>query len=110
MTITDKVKELVAAPTAYEGAKKAGEDYLAAVGTAKQAEAAAALLKELKEDVGDIDGAIAFGSSETGKQILGSGAAAFVDNAKKAKAAGGKYCICPACQAGGYILDHADEL
>ena len=110
MAITEKVKELVAAPTVYEGAKKAGENYLAAVGTAKQAEAAAALLKELKEDVGDIDGAIAFGSSETGKKILGPGAAAFVENATKAKAAGEKYCICPACQAGGYILDHADEL
>lgn len=110
MTITDKVKELVAAPTVYAGAKQAGENYLASVGTPAQEKAASALIAELKEDVGDIDGAIAFGSSDAGKKILGAGAADFVANAKKAKAAGGKYCICPACQAGGYILDHADEL
>lgn len=31
-------------------------------------------------------------------------------NAEKAKLAGEKYCTCWACQAGGKILDRANEL
>lgn len=110
MDIKAKVEELVKAPTVYEGAKKAGEAYLKAYGTSEQKAAADALVKELKEDVGSVDSAIAFGQSDMGKKILGAGAGEFVENAKKAKAAGGKYCICPACQAGGAILDNADLL
>lgn len=45
-----------------------------------------------------------------GKQILGDGADGFVKAAEASKAAGGKYCVCPACQAGGELLDHANEL
>ena len=30
--------------------------------------------------------------------------------AKKAKADGGKYCICPACQAGGAIYENREAL
>ena len=35
---------------------------------------------------------------------------AALEAAKKAKAAGEKYCMCPACQAGGKVLDNADAI
>lgn len=37
-------------------------------------------------------------------------AAGSTEAAKKAKAAGEKYCMCPACQAGGKVLDNADAI
>ena len=69
------------------------------------------LVDELKEDVLGIDDLIAFAGSEEGKNVFGAeGAAAMKSDAEKAKAAGEKYCTCPACQAGGKILDHVNEL
>ncbi len=110
MDVKAKVSELINAATICPEAKAAAEAYLVAYGTAKQAAAAAALIAELKEDVGSVDSAIAFGKSDMGKQILGDGADGFVKAAEASKAAGGKYCVCPACQAGGELLDHANEL
>ena len=37
-------------------------------------------------------------------------AKAQADAAKQAKADGGKYCLCPACQAGASILAEKDSL
>lgn len=37
-------------------------------------------------------------------------AAALAKAADEAKEKGSKYCICPACTAGGYLLDHIHEL
>ena len=37
-------------------------------------------------------------------------AAGMAEAAKKSKADGGKYCICPACQAGGAIYDNREAL
>lgn len=103
-----KVKELVAAPTVCPEAKEAGEKYLKAVGTADEKESARALIQELKEDVGDIDSCIAFCKSDFGKQIYGDQVSAQIEAAEKAKAAGERWCLCPACQAGGPVLDNAD--
>ena len=101
MDMLAKVKELAAAPTICPEAKEAAEKYIAAYGTADQAAAAAALKKELEEDVGDIDGAIAFFGSESGAKVLGAdNAASMLAAAKEAKTKGERYCICPACQAG----------
>lgn len=111
MDMLAKVKELATAPTICPEAKEAAEKYIAAYGTADQAAAAAALKKELEEDVGDIDGAIAFFGSESGAKVLGAdNAASMLAAAKEAKTKGERYCICPACQAGGAILDNTEEL
>ena len=111
MDMKAKVTELVNASSVCAEAKAAGEAYLKAAGTPGQAEAAKALLAELKDDVCSVDDAIAFGGSDAAKKYLGEEAAAgIVKAAKASKAAGGKYCICPACTAGGEILDHAEEL
>lgn len=108
--VISKVKELAAAPTVCAELKKASEAYLAAAGTAKEKEASDALKKELKADVNSIDDVIPFFGSAEGEKILGKEQARkLYEAAKKAKAAGGKYCICPACQAGGALLDHESD-
>ena len=49
--ILEELKKLIAAGSVCPEAKKAGEDYLASIGTAEEKKAAEALIKELKEDV-----------------------------------------------------------
>ena len=111
MDMLAKVKELAAASSVCPEAKEAAEKYIAAYGTADQAAAAAALKKELEEDVGSIDDLLAFAGSAHGAEVLGAdNAKQMAEAGKAAKAKGERYCICPACQAGGAILDNADEL
>lgn len=108
--VQEYVKKTMEAGSCCEEAKKACEEYLAAVGTADEKVKAAALVKELKEDVCDIDGCIAFYESDMAKQIFGDQQPAALEGAKAAKAAGEKYCVCPACQAGSKVLDNADVI
>lgn len=111
MDVRKEVEALIAAPSCCKEAKEAAKGYLAAIGTDRQASAAKALVDELKEDVLGIDDLIAFAGSEEEKNLFGAeGAAAMKTNAEKAKLAGEKYCTCWACQAGGKILDRANEL
>ena len=54
---------------------------------------------------------IGFASSEKGAEVFGAEQAKSMAEAGKAsKANGGKYCICPACSAGGAILDKKNEI
>ena len=70
-----------------------------------------AYLQELSEDVLPIDALISFASSEKGAEVFGAEQAKSMAEAGKAsKANGGKYCICPACSAGGAILDKKNEI
>ncbi len=105
--LTQKVNDVIAAPSCCPELKAVAQAYLAALGTAGEADAAKALLAELEEDVSSIDGLIGFAESERGKSFFGAEkAAGLAAAAKKAKADGTKYCICPACTAGGAILDN----
>ena len=103
--VQDYVKKTMEAPSCCPEAKRAAADYLAAVGTPE--EKAAALITELKEDVGDIDGCIGFYESDAAKQIFGDGQAEALAGAK---AAGEKYCVCPACQAGSKVIENAEAI
>jgi hypothetical protein len=108
--ILGKVKEIMNAPSCYEGLKRVCEAYLKAAGTADEKEAALTLKKELKEDVCSIDQVIPFFESEEGAKVLGADTAkGLAKAAHEAKAKGVKYCICPACTAGGWLLDHESE-
>ena len=70
-------------------------------------DAVLAAAREAGQDVSSIDGLIGFAESERGKSFFGAEkAAGLAAAAKKAKADGTKYCICPACTAGGAILDN----
>ena len=99
------VKEILAAPSCCAELKAAGEKWLAAVGTDGQKAAAEALLAELIDDV------IGFFGSEAGKGYFGAEKAAqLLKAAQDAKAAGGKYCICDACQKGAKLIENPDGL
>ncbi len=108
--IIEKVKELKDSRSCYEGLKTLCEEYLASIGTEKEKELAETMKKALQEDVIDIDGSIAFLASEEGAAMLGKDMAEkMTAKAREAKEKGVKYCICPACTAGGWLLDHEDE-
>ena len=106
-----KVKELIAAPSCYSELKTIAQEYLASVGTANEKAAGKKLIAELKEDVETIEQVMAFLNSENAIEILGKEAVAvMLEQGKKIKTAGGKYCFCPACVAGKAILDMKDEM
>ena len=108
--VLNKVKEVMDASSCYEGLKTICGDYLKAVGTEKEKAAADVLKKELKADVNSIDEVIPFFESEEGAKILGKETAAHLAvAAKEAKEKGVKYYICPACTAGGWLLDHESD-
>ncbi|MBQ3759422.1 MAG: hypothetical protein II876_08195 [Synergistaceae bacterium] len=105
--ILAKVNELIAAPSVCADVKKAAEAY------AKNQDKASAdaLVKVLEADVTLVDELIDFCSSEKGKEIFGAErAAGMIEAAKKSKAEGNKYSICPACQAGGVIWENREAL
>ncbi len=106
-----KVKDVIAAPSCCAEARAAAQSYLDALGTDGEAAAAKALVAELDEDVCSIGDLIAFAGSDKGKAIFGAEkAAGMVAAAMKAQVDGVKYCICPACTAGGAILDNRSLL
>lgn len=109
--VEEKVKELIQAPSCCAEAKEACQSWLDALGTEKEAEAARALLAELEEDIVPIDGLIAFAGSETGVKVFGAEKAEkLLLHAKEIKAAGKKYCDCPACAAVEAILEKKDDI
>ena len=82
------VEKLMHAPSACKEAVQAGARYLEAVGTPEEEAARKALVEELREDVTDIDGLIAFASSPAGEAVFGKeGAANTTASAMPAKRA-----------------------
>ena len=105
--IISKVNELIAAPSCNPAVKSAAENYL----KAQDAKAASELIAALEANVNSIDETLDFAKSEAGKKIFGEERAAeMVKLGEKVKADGGKYCFCPACQAGGVIYDNKELL
>lgn len=106
-----KVKEVVAAGSCCAELKAAGQEWLDAVGTPQQKEAAERLVKELEEDVQSLDATMDFLKSQAAVDFLGAETVAqMTEQGKKVKASGGKYCFCPACQGGVEILARKEEL
>lgn len=105
-----EVKNLAAAPSVYSGLKDLAEQWLAADGTAAQANLTALLRAALKEDVCTIDEVLPFFASDEAKKAFGEEAAAqMLAQGQKVKAEGGKYCFCPARTAGAKILEMLGE-
>lgn len=97
--VIEAVRKIVAAPSAYEGLKKAGQAYLDAVGTERE-NAAAVLVEEAKADISTVDETIAFAGSPVAAEVLGeAGAKALEAHARDIKARGAEYCDCDACTA-----------
>ncbi len=109
--VEEKTKEILNAGSCCPELKEMAEKWLAAEGTADEKAVTEAYLQELSEDVLPIDALISFASSEKGAEVFGAEQAKSMAEAGKAsKANGGKYCICPACSAGGAILDKKNEI
>lgn len=106
-----KVTELMAASSCCPEALTAGEAWLAACGTAQEQEATRALVAELEQDIMPVEGCIAFMGSDIAKEMLGAEFAQKMHaHALELKAAGAKFCDCPACTAAAGILAHKAEL
>ena len=109
--VIEKVKELMNAHSCCAEAKAAAQAWLDAIGTEKEAEQAKNLIAELEEDITPIDQLIAFAGSEAGAQVFGKEMAENISaQGKEIKAAGAKYCDCPACTAVAAILEKKEEL
>ena len=104
-----KVNEVVAASSVCPELKEVGMKYLTGAETDEEPELRKLLFAELEEDVCTLDNVIPFFESEAAEKIFGAEQAKMMTKiAKEKKAVGGKYCICPACTAGGEILDSRD--
>lgn len=104
--IVEKAHDLINAPSCCQEAKDAALAWLDALGTEKEAEASRAFVAELEEDIVPIDDLIACLESEGGIQFFGAEKAKeMTAHSKTRKAAGAKYCDCPACAAVNAILE-----
>ncbi len=108
--VIEKVKEMMSAHSCCAEAKAAAQAWLDAIGTDREAEQAKNLIAELEEDLMPIDQLIAFAESEAGAGVFGDKAAEVAEHAKAVKAAGGKYCDCPACAAVEAVLARKEDL
>ena len=109
--VVEKSKELMSASTCSSEAKAAAQAWLDAVGTDREAEETKKYVEDLEADIMPIDGLIGFAESEHGAQVFGADKALEVAaHAREIKAAGAKYCDCPACAAVEAILDKKDIL
>ena len=69
------------------------------------------IVAELEADIMPIDGLISFAGSDMGAKVFGAdGAKNILAHAKERKAAGAKYCDCPACAACEALLDQKDKI
>lgn len=108
--VAEKSKELMAAPSCSQEAKDAAQAWLDAVGTDSEAEETRKYLAELEEDIVTVDGLIAFAKSEAGAKVFGADAPGVAKHGEEIKAAGAKYCDCPACAAVEAILSKKAEM
>ena len=105
--ILAKINELISAYSVCAPIKEAAEAYV----KNQDKKSAEALVKALEADVCTIDELIGLCESEQGKKFFGAEkAASMAEAARKAKAEGEKYCICPACQAGSVIYENRELL
>ena len=110
-TIRELTEDLLAAPSACKEIKDAATTYLNSVGTDQEADAAKAYVAELEADIMPIDGLISFAGSEMGAKVFGDdGAKKILLHAQEQKAAGARYCDCPACAACEALLDQKDSI
>lgn len=106
----EKTRELIHSATCSSEAKAAAQAWLDAVGTDKEAEETKKYVEELEADIMPIDNLISFAQSEAGAGVFGADAANVAAHAKDIKAAGAKYCDCPACAAVEAILKKKDMI
>ena len=106
-----KTHELMDASTCSAEAKAAAQKWLDAVGTDAEKAETKAFIEELEADIMPIDNLIGFAQSEQGAAYFGADTAAGIAaHALEIKAAGARYCDCPACAIVAQILEKKDAL
>ena len=107
-----KTKEMMEAHSCSAEAKAAGQAWLDAAGTEKEAEETARYIAELEADIMPVDNLIAFAETEMGAKVFGGADAAkgVAEHGRQIKAAGAKYCDCPACAAVEAILEKTEDM
>lgn len=109
--VVKKTQEMMEAFSCSAEAKAAGQAWLDAVGTGREAQETERYIAELEADIMPIDTLIAFAESEGGEKVFGAEKTKEVAaHAKEIKAVGAKYCDCPACAAVEAILVKKDEM
>ena len=106
----EKTHELINAFSCSAETKAAAQAWLNSIGTANEASETKNYLDELEADIMPIDTLISFAESDAGTQVFGGNASKVASHAKEIKAAGAKYCDCPACAAVEAILGNKEEL
>ena len=105
-----KTKELVDSNACAE-LKAAAQAYLDTVDDGKaNAAATDAYVAALEASIVTADDLAAFAGSDAGKQVFGDKAEGIAAHAAELKAAGKKYCDCPACTLAAEILDKKQYL
>ena len=109
--VIEKVKELMNAFSCCADTKEAAQNWLDAIGTDQEKDQAKNLIAELELDLVTVDGLIEFAESEAGAKVFGAEHAKEVAaHGREIKAAGAKYCDCPACAAVEAILEKKDAI
>ena len=108
--VSEKSHELMNSASCCAEAKAAAKAWLEAAGTDREAEATRQYLKELEADIVTAEGLEAFAESEAGIKVFGDKAGQIAAHAREIRAAGAKYCDCPACTAVAAILENKDEM
>lgn len=109
--VVEKTHELISAGTCSSETKTAAQAWLDTIGTENEAAETKKYMEELEADIMPIDGLISFAESDAGSQVFGADTAKNVAaHAKEIKAAGAKYCDCPACAAVEAILEKKDAI
>ena len=104
--VVKKTHELMDAASCSSEAKAAAQVWLDAVGTDREAAETAKYIAELEADIVTVDGLISFAQSEAGASVFGAdNAKNIAAHAREIKAAGAKYCDCPACASVEAILE-----
>lgn len=107
----EQTHALMESVTCSKEAKAAAQRWLDALGTEHEVEETQRYITELEADIVPIDTLIALAESEKGAHIFGvEKALAIAAHAKEIKAAGAKYCDCPACAAAIAILEKKADL
>ena len=114
MNIEEKralAQAVIDADSACPEFKEVAQNYLDAIGTDMEKQAAKTLVEEAAEDIQPIGNALAFFASEKAKEFFGEELQAqMVEKAKAVIASGGQYCFCAGCTAAKAIIDARDEL
>ena len=108
--VVEKTNDLINAASCSKEAKEAAQAWLDAVGTEGEAEETKKYIAELEADIMPLDNLIAFAESDMGAKVFGDNAGGVAEHGRELKAAGKKYCDCPACQIVEKILEHKGEL